>query len=83
MHEAGLINITKQPVTLPIGSWGGQVGELFAEDLRLANGSLQPLFTAVFNVSKEEVEKNTALMLEEFKSYQAYGTVYVYTGQKQ
>jgi hypothetical protein len=40
------------------------------------------LFTSVFGVSKEEVERNTALMTEEFKSHQAYIEIYVYLGQK-
>jgi hypothetical protein len=82
MREAGLINVTKQTITAPFGSWGGRAGELFAEDFRLVNSSFQPLFTSVFGVSKEEVERNTALMMEEFKSHQAYIEIYVYLGQK-
>jgi hypothetical protein len=82
MREAGLINVTKQIFTAPFGSWGGRAGELFAENFRLVNSSFQPLFTSVFGVSKEEVERNTALMTEEFKSHQAYIEIYVYLGQK-
>jgi hypothetical protein len=82
MHEAGLINVTKQSFTVPIGSWGGRAGELFFEDYRLAAGSMQPLITGVLGVPKEEVERNIALMMEEFKSHQAYSTIYVYLGQK-
>jgi ubiquinone/menaquinone biosynthesis C-methylase UbiE len=83
MREAGLINVTKQTFTAPIGPWGGRVGELFAEDLRLGHSSIQPFITGVLNVPKEEVERNTALILEEFKSYQPYSNIYVYLGQKQ
>jgi hypothetical protein len=83
MSEVGLINVTKQTFTLLIGPWGGRAGELFSEDYRLAISSLQPLFTGVFNVPKEEVERNGTLMVEEFKSHQAYATAYVYLGQKQ
>jgi hypothetical protein len=83
MREAGLINVTKQNFTASIGPWGGQAGELFAEDFRLVNGSLQPLFTSVFQVSKEGVERNDVLMVEEFKSHQTYMYIYVYLGQKQ
>jgi hypothetical protein len=57
MHEAGLIHITKQTITAPIGPWGGKAGKLFAEDFRLLNDSLQPLFTNVLGVPKEDVEK--------------------------
>jgi ubiquinone/menaquinone biosynthesis C-methylase UbiE len=83
MREAGLINVTKQIFAVPIGPWGGRAGELFAEDFRLARSSLQPLLASVFNVSKEEIERIVASMLEEFKSHQTYMNIYVYLGQKQ
>jgi ubiquinone/menaquinone biosynthesis C-methylase UbiE len=83
MREAGLIDVTKQIFAAPFGPWGGKVGELFAEDYKLANSSLQPFITSVFNVPKEEVERNGELMMEEFKSHQAYLNIYVYLGRKQ
>jgi hypothetical protein len=82
MFEAGLTNVTKQTFTGPIGSWGGKVGELFSEDLRLISGSLQPLITNALGVPKEDVKRNTDLMVEEFKSRQTYMEIYVYLGQK-
>jgi hypothetical protein len=82
MREEGLTNITKQTFTAPFGSWGGKAGELFAGNFKLLSSSAQPLITSVFNVPKEEVEKNCTLMMEEFESYQAYMTIYVYLGQK-
>jgi hypothetical protein len=82
MRKAGLINVTKQVFVAPIGPWGGRVGELFSEDFRLISGAIQPLVTSALGVPKEEVERNCALMLEEFKSHQAYAHIYVYTGQK-
>jgi ubiquinone/menaquinone biosynthesis C-methylase UbiE len=83
MHEAGLNNVTKQTFTAPIGPWGGKVGKLFAEDYRLVSSSIQPFVTNALHVPKEDVEKNCALMLEEFESHQAYANIYVYLGQKQ
>jgi hypothetical protein len=82
MREVGLINVTKQTFVAPIGPWGGKAGELFAENTKLTSSSIQPLVTSVFNVPKEEVERNGDLMLEEFKTYQAYFDIYVYLGQK-
>jgi ubiquinone/menaquinone biosynthesis C-methylase UbiE len=83
VHEAGLINVTKQVLTVPIGPWGGRAGELFAENFRLASNSVQPAVTSIFNVSKEEIERIAALMLEEFKSHQTHMLIHVYLGQKQ
>jgi hypothetical protein len=83
MREAGLTNVTKQTFTAPIGPWGGKVGELFAENSRLGSISIQPLVTSAFGMPKEEVERNAALIMEEFKSYQAHFDIHVYLGQKQ
>jgi hypothetical protein len=83
MREAGLINVTKQTFVAPFGPWGGRVGELFAEDYRLGSSSIQPVVAKVFNVPEDEIEKNCTLMMEEFKSHQAYMNVHVYLGQKQ
>jgi hypothetical protein len=83
MREVGLINVTKQTFTVPIGTWGGKAGELFAEDFRLGNSSIQPLVTNMFHVPKEVVEGNGPLMAEEFKSHQACFNINVYLGQKQ
>jgi hypothetical protein len=83
MREVGLINVTKQTFKAPIGPWGGRAGELFTENHRLGSISLQPLITKVLGVSKEEVERNRALMLEEFNSHQSYMEIHVYLGQKQ
>jgi hypothetical protein len=83
MRKAGLINVTKQTFKAPFGSWGGKVGELFAENHRLGSISLQPLITNVFGVSEEGAERNRALMLEEFNSHQSYMEIHVYLGQKQ
>jgi ubiquinone/menaquinone biosynthesis C-methylase UbiE len=83
MREVGLVNVTKQIFTVPIGPWGGKVGELFYEDYKILSSSVQPLFTSTLGVPKEEVERMRALLLEEFKSYSTYSTVYVYVGQKQ
>jgi hypothetical protein len=83
MREAGLINVTRQTVRAPIGPWGGKAGELFFEDFRLLNGSLQPSFTNTLGVPKEEVEENGALLVEEYRSCQTYMDIYVYLGQKQ
>jgi hypothetical protein len=83
MREAGLINVTKQTFTGPFGPWGGKAGELFAEDYRLLSSSVQPLIMNTLSVPKEEIERIAALMLEEFKSHQAYLEIYVYLGQKQ
>jgi hypothetical protein len=82
MREAGLINVRRQLVIVPIGPWGRKAGELFFEDFKLINKAIQPLITTVFNMPKEEVERNGTLMMEEFKSYHAYSVIYVYSGQK-
>jgi hypothetical protein len=83
LRKAGLANVTKQTVTVPIGLWGKKVGVLFVENHKRATGHFQPLFTNALGVPKEEVENNCALVLKELESHQAYAKAYVYLGQKQ
>jgi ubiquinone/menaquinone biosynthesis C-methylase UbiE len=82
MHEAGLIHVTKQTVIAPIGPWRGETGELFAENYKLLSGSLQPYITNALGIPKEEIERNSALMMEEFKSHESYLEICIYFGQK-
>jgi hypothetical protein len=83
MREAGFTNVTKQTYILPIGNWGGRVGQLLAEDVRLGTESLEPLYTDILGIPREEVESTIASALEEFKSFRTYIQLYVHLGQKQ
>jgi hypothetical protein len=82
MHRSGLVNISKQTYVLPFGNWGGKAGELLAEDFRLACESLKVLFTNTLDVTLEEVNANTAKVLDELKASRAHVKLYVYLGQK-
>jgi hypothetical protein len=82
IKEAGFINVEKSVYKLPCGSWGGKVGQRFAEDLKLLISSLKPLFTKVFNISDELIEENSEKLMKELEEYQAYNELHVYVGQK-
>jgi hypothetical protein len=82
MEEDGLVNIEKHVYQFPFGRWGDRIGELLAEDLKLLNTSLKPLFTKVFNISNEMADANTEKLMKELEEYQAYAELCVYVGQK-
>jgi SAM-dependent methyltransferase len=82
LEEAGFINIEKIVYKFPLGRWGGRAGALFAEDFKLLNYSLKPLFTKVFNISDEVVEANVEQAMKELEEHQAYAEFYVYVAQK-
>jgi hypothetical protein len=82
LEEARFVNIRKIVYRFPFGCWGGRAGQLFAQDFRLLNYSLIPLFTKVFNISSEVVKANTEQAMKELEEYQAYAEFYVYVGQK-
>jgi hypothetical protein len=82
MRKAGLVNVTTQTYILPVGDWGRQVGRIFVEDYRLIVESLEPLFTDVLRIPREQFKATLALILEEFKHTQAYLKLYVHLGQK-
>jgi hypothetical protein len=82
IKEAGFINVEKSVYQLPCGRWGGEVGQLFVEDLKLFISSLKPLFIKVFNISDEVIEADTEKLMKELEEHQAYTELYVYVGQK-
>jgi hypothetical protein len=82
MRKAGLVNITTQTYILPFGDWGKQVGLLFAENFRLFVESIEPLFTDVLCIPREQFKATLALTLEEFKHSQVHAKLYVHLGQK-
>ncbi|RKP07110.1 hypothetical protein THASP1DRAFT_24681 [Thamnocephalis sphaerospora] len=82
MREAGLVDIVVKDFKLPIGSWGGNGGELFLKNVRLGHKTLAPLYASVFNTTIEEVDQLLQQGEEELKTHQPYMALRVYLGRK-
>jgi ubiquinone/menaquinone biosynthesis C-methylase UbiE len=82
LHQAGLINIQKYRIDLPIGSWGGRLGIMAVTDLYAFNRALRPLVIARFNVPPERFDELTSLMRQEWETHHTFFSVYLACGQR-
>ena len=63
--DAGMRDVTRTTIDLPLGDWGGQVGSLMASDIRALFTRVSAVFTARFDVSASEcVELVRAAQIE-------------------
>ncbi|RKP05322.1 S-adenosyl-L-methionine-dependent methyltransferase [Thamnocephalis sphaerospora] len=82
MCEAGLVDVKATHVKIPVGSWGGTAGELFAKNARMANAILIPLLANTLGISREEMEQLAQQGEEEIERYHMSMNLYVYVGRK-
>jgi hypothetical protein len=54
--DAGFDNIDGMRVRIPLGSWGGKLGEVFEEDVLGAYKSLRPVIQPMLNFSDEQFQ---------------------------
>jgi hypothetical protein len=55
--EAGFVNIEGMRIKIPLGSWGGKLGELFMEDVLGAYKSLRPIVQPMLKYTDEEFQE--------------------------
>ena len=83
LNEAGLSNIQTYRIDLPIGSWGGRLGNLTASDMISYNQAMKPKIIEHFKVSSEEYDRISLMMRKEWESNHSYFSLYFACGQKQ
>jgi SAM-dependent methyltransferase len=54
LRDAGLEQVTRQEVSLPIGTWGGRVGSFLATDMRATQTRFSAVLQAQLGISEEE-----------------------------
>ncbi|RKP08629.1 methyltransferase type 11 [Thamnocephalis sphaerospora] len=82
MRDAGLQDVTVEELQIPLGKWGGRVGELFEKNYRMGLTGLTPFFTNVCGLTKEEITIMLEKAIAEFSEHHAYIRFRVYTGRK-
>ncbi|RKP24683.1 S-adenosyl-L-methionine-dependent methyltransferase [Syncephalis pseudoplumigaleata] len=82
MERAQLQNIRIEVFPIPVGSWGGQIGEMAWNNYRAAYTTLAPLLAAAEGVSESEIIELIDAIGEEVNRNQCYYEYYCYYGQK-
>ncbi|KAI8578483.1 hypothetical protein K450DRAFT_247057 [Umbelopsis ramanniana AG] len=55
--DAGFVNIDGMRIRIPVGSWGGKLGEVFLEDIVGAYKSLRPVVQPILNYSDADYQE--------------------------
>jgi len=82
IQTAGLMNVTVRRFSIPIGTWGGRIGDILAKNFSGALTTLKPLVTTLAHVSEEEFGRAADTWLKECNVYQTSCDFYVVFGQR-
>lgn len=82
LRRAGIAEVERRTVTLPVGEWGGRIGSMMASDFRALFTRLTPVFLAKFGVSTAASEQLVRAAREEWEREHTAYSVAVAFGQK-
>ncbi len=81
LGEAQLSTIQTATKTIPLGYWGGRVGNLFAQDLLAGWPHMRSLAHSLLNVSEAMFDETIGRLETEWNSYQTTYEVYFACGR--
>ena len=79
--RAGLKDIQKETLQLPLGKWGGRAGEMLAIDLHAVFTSFRAVYVSRFGIPAGLFERTLAALPEEWEHYQTCYEFYLVYGQ--
>jgi SAM-dependent methyltransferase len=82
LQGAGMINIERWGVDVPIGEWGGRLGSLMATDCRAMFTRLSTVFKTKLHLSRAECNELLQAMTYECEEHNSMGTFACTFGQK-
>jgi len=81
LKQAGLYNIKAETKTLAVGSWGGRLGNLLAQDMLAGWPTMRPLAQSMLGVSPELFNAVISSLPDEWNTYHTTYEVYFACGQ--
>lgn len=70
LSDAGYVDIKDINYDVPIGSWGGEPGDMFLAIQRLALPAVKVMITELTDVTAEEYDDNLELAFKEVDQFQ-------------
>jgi SAM-dependent methyltransferase len=81
LYHSGFSNTHAKTETIPVGSWGGRIGNLFAQDLLAGWPSMKSSAHSLLNVSSDVFDAVIGRLETEWNTYQTQYEVYFACGQ--
>ncbi len=82
LTRAGMAQVERRTVPLPLGEWGGRIGSLMATDFRAVFIRLAPAFEAAFGIPERECLELVTAMQQEWEDLHSTYSVVVAFGRK-
>ncbi|KAI7889589.1 uncharacterized protein EV154DRAFT_514238 [Mucor mucedo] len=82
LKSAGLIDVSSKLVSIPLGSWGLDLGSLWKHNMEMFADSSSPLLSKLVGISESEYRRRWRDMFEEVKDKKAFSNIHAAWGQK-
>lgn len=81
LHEAGFSQVKTKTEVIPVGRWGGRIGNLLAQDILAGWPSMRPLAHTLLGVSPAQFDVVIEQLETEWNTFQTTYEVYFACGQ--
>ncbi|GER87776.1 hypothetical protein KDW_19380 [Dictyobacter vulcani] len=80
LKQVGLVNVSTQRISIPIGLWGGRVGSMLRQDILSITKATRPFVMTHAGISAREYDYIVDISLQEYEQYHSYSDFYVAYG---
>jgi hypothetical protein len=81
LHEAGFSQVKAKTDVIPVGMWGGRIGNLLAQDILAGWPSMRPLAHTLLGISPDQFDAVIGQLETEWNTLQTTYEVYFACGQ--
>jgi SAM-dependent methyltransferase len=82
LKAVGLVDVSSRLVSIPLGSWGQDLGVLWEQNVHNFSDSAAPVLSRLVGVSVSTYRRNWREMLEEVKDRKAFSNMHAAWGRK-
>ncbi|CEI90721.1 hypothetical protein RMCBS344292_05036 [Rhizopus microsporus] len=79
--DLGLVDVQSKFVSIPLGSWGLDLGNLWKQNFESFFDSAKPFLTELMEISGREYKRKVQAMLDEFNEYKPFSNIYLAWGR--
>ncbi|KAG1441582.1 hypothetical protein G6F56_011413 [Rhizopus delemar] len=81
LKNIGLVDVQSKFVSVPLGSWGLDIGSLWKENYDLFFSSAKPYLTEILNISSRDYKKHVHAFMEELDEYRPFSNIHLVWGR--
>jgi hypothetical protein len=82
LTDLGLEEVTSRFVSIPLGQWGLDIGNLWEQNVDAFLESARPFLIDIMHISSAEYKLGRQQLKEELKTYKPFSNIYVAYGRK-